>query len=286
MGPDHLHLDTTVQLSRIAYGGETSRSYNAELAGRPRVSTTSLVYREFLRTLVSDIEYLHGKAEQTPADGDDGFIDVGSILQSIGAAKDRYSSRSIRRLHLVAGQLLRELDRTRVPKIKILRKLERIASAYSRMFFTYPDESGRPLQIELLTGLEQDPAELDQLRAAAPFPRRPGFPAGAARFLAERLPEVETVAGFMEKAKSGAGRDDRLLDFLRRLMNDDGRFDFPRHLPRYKEMCWRLGDLLIALECPDGAALYATDRAFPVLARALGLVYFEGYGSPKAPAES
>ncbi|MEM1176699.1 MAG: hypothetical protein AAGM22_00015 [Acidobacteriota bacterium] len=290
MSPNRLHLDTTVQLSRIVYSAEETLAFDAELAGVEEVSTTSLVYREFLRTIISDIEYLHTNTDELIAADSRGFISLGRLSQLLGAARNRYSQRSIRRLHLVIGALTNQFARTRVRKNRVLRKLERMAQAYCRAFFVYTDRTGSAKEVIFLQGLEP-PGHLPEesrrssgrstLRhAARPFPPRPLFPEGAATFLEARESQVTKVEQEMSAAPSKGGRDDKLLKFLQRLKANDGSFDFTGRLPKYRQKCWYLGDLLIAMECPDGAAVYSTDRAFPILCKALGLAHHMGYRSP------
>lgn len=280
MPADRLLLDTTVQLGRIAKGAEESRRFNEELTGKTDVYTTSFVFREFLRTIIADIEYVHVQTRETLRSDDDGRLRLSRLSQFLGIAEGNYSPRSIQRLHLVVGMLLEGFAQTKVPKSKILTRLERTASRWIRDFFRFSGEAGEERDVVCLTTLDDDPGDLESMRRARPFPPAPTFPKNAAPFLEERREQVERVEDEMKKATQAQGRDDKLLKFLGRLRGDDGRLDFLGKLPRYKSWCWRLGDLLITLETPEHAAVYSTDRAFTILTSAVGRQCYRGYRSP------
>lgn len=280
MPADRLLLDTTVQLGRIAKGADESRRFNDELTGKADVYTTSFVFREFLRTIIADIEYLYVQTRETLRSDDDGRLRLSRLSQFLGIAESNYSQRSIQRLHLVVGMLLEGFAHTNVPKSKILTRLERMASRWIRDFFRYSDETGEEREVVCLTALDDGPGDLESLRTARPFPPAPAFPKNAAPFLQERRDQVELVEDEMAKATQAQGRDDKLLKFLGRLKGEDGRLNFLGRLPRYKSWCWRLGDLLITLESPGDTAIYSTDRAFKILTRAVGRHLHQGYRSP------
>ncbi len=275
MPTDSVLLDTTVQLWRIVYGPDETEHFARELVDKTEVYTTSLVFREFVRTIIGDVEYLHLQTSECLKPDADGRIGLGRLCLFLGAARN-YSSRSVKRLHLVIGKLLDGFSATKVPRSKILVRLERTANRWMRDFFRYLDSSGEHRQLTCLTALD-DTGYLEQMRRARPFPPRPVFPSKAASFLDERREQVERAEAAMGKATCAEGRDKKLLNFLDRLKGKDGGFDFLGRLPMYKEHCWRLGDLLIVLESPEGAAIYSTDRAFAVLTRALDKRLYRGY---------
>jgi hypothetical protein len=278
MSTDRLLLDTTVQIRRIAYGTEEARRFNEELADKADVYTTSLVFREFQRTIIADIEFLYTQTKEGLRADSDGRLALSQLSQFLGTT-ERYSSRSVQRLHLIVAVILESFTHTKVPKKRILDRLERVANRWIIDFFSYSDKAGKECDIVCLTALDA-PGDLKRLRQAGPFLPAPSFPARAASFLEERRGQVELVEAEMRKATQAQGRDDKLLKFLGRLKGKDGEFDFLGRLPRYKNWCWRLGDLLIALEIPEGVVVYSTDRAFTIIASAVGRRLYRGYRSP------
>ena len=279
MAGDPLLLDTTVQLWRIAGGVEEAARFHSELSGAEDVYSTSFVFREFLNTIIADLEYVHRLAAANLQPEEDGRVGLGQLARFLATGKGNYSARSIRRLHLVIGMVLDSFEQTTVPKSKLLVRLERTANRFIRDFFRHPGGDGRLKPIDCLTGLDE-PGEIDELRAGRPFPRPPRFPRAAGQFLERRKGEVVRVEEEMERSTKAQGRDDKLLKALGWLKAKDGSFDFPTKLATPNRWNWTLGDLLIALETPDGVAIYSTDRAFTILCRALEKPRHEGYRVP------
>lgn len=280
MPADRVLLDTTVQLWRIAYGPEESQRFHAELADKEEVLTTSFVFRELLNTLVADLEYVYLQASEILHPDDDGRIGLDRLSRFLATGKGNYSTRSARRLHLVIASLLESFAETRVPKGKILTRLERTAARWIRDFFRHPGPDGEERPVTCLTALDDDPGELERLRQGRPFPERPTFPKAAAGFLEDNRPRVENVEAEMRKATKARGRDDKLLQALGWLKGKSGEFEFSDKLRRYKLWNWRLGDLLIALETSDGVAIYSTDRAFRILCPAVARHRYRGHRAP------
>ncbi len=280
MPTERILLDTTIQLWRIAYDPEESRKVHAELAGK-EVLTTSFVFREFLNTLIADLEYVHMQAAEVLHPAEDGRVGLDRLARFLATGKGNYSLRSIRRLHLVIGSLLESFAETRVPKSKILVRLERTASRWIRDFFRHPGNNGGMRSITCLTHLDDGPDELETLRQGRPFPQKPAFPRETGQFLESAETQVVRVEEEMRRVTKARGRDDKLLKVLGWLKGSDGNFEFTKRLRTQKAWNWALGDLLIALETPNGVAIYSTDRAFKVYSRALGKPRYLGYRAPR-----
>jgi hypothetical protein len=279
MPDDRILLDTTVQLWRIAGGPEEAGKFHQELSGEEKVFSTSFVFREFLNTIIADVEYVHRLAASNLQPEEDGRVGLGQLARFLATGKGNYSARSIRRLHLVIGMILESFEQTSVPKSKLLVRLERTANRFIRDFFRRPGRDGDLRPIDCLTGLDE-PGELEEMREARPFPQPPRFPRAAGQFLESRKTQVVRVEEEMKKSTKARGRDDKLLQGLEWLKARDGSFDFPTKLATPKRWNWALGDLLIALETPEGVAIYSTDRAFAILCRALEKPRHEGYRVP------
>lgn len=280
MAVDRVLLDTTIQLWRIAYGPKEAGRIHRELVGAREVLTTSFVFREFLNTIIADIEFVHAQASSFLQPGEDGYVGMDQLARFLATGQGNYSSRSIQRLHLVIGKLLESFARTRVPKGKLLVRLERTASRWIRDFFRYLDENGSEQTITCLTGLDDETDSVSQLINGRVFPPRPSFPQATARFLEGAKSQVQRVEVEMRASTKARGRDDKLLKALGWLKDEAGRFDFANKLQTYKLWNWALGDLLIALETPEGVAIYSTDRAFRILSLALEKPRHSGYRVP------
>ncbi len=280
MPTDSVLLDTTVQLWRIAYGPEEAAKFQRELDEKAGVYTTSFVFREFLNTIIGDLEYVHIQTSEILEPDEDGRAGLGRLVRFFAIGEGDYSQRSIRRLHLVTAELLDSFEHTRVPKKKILVRLERTARRWIRDFFRSSSRHGGQDSIICLTALDDSPDELEKMRHTRPFPPRPSFPKAVAGFLEDRRERVVRVEEEMRKTTKAKGRDDKLLTALKWLKDKDGRFDFHGRLRDYRVWNWRLGDLLIALETPEDVAIYSSDHAFVVLTRALGKPRHRGYRVP------
>ncbi len=281
MANDRILLDTTVQLWRIVYGQEETEKFNKELLDKAAVYSTSFVFREFLNTIIADLEFVHRLATSSLQPGDDGLVGLDQLARFLGTGKGNYSTRSVRRLHLVMGMLLESFDRTRVSKSKLLVRLERTASRFVRDFFKCPGQDGEERDLICLTGIDDQPGELGRMRQGRPFPPQPVFPKAAAQFLEQNKKKVVRVEESMLMTTKAKGRDDKLLRVLGWLKVRDGGFDFLDKLNKYKLWNWALGDLLIALESPQEVAIYSTDRAFSVLSHALDKPRYPGYRTPE-----
>lgn len=281
MANDQILLDTTVQLWRIVYGREEAEKFNKDLRGKAEVYSTSFVFREFLNTIIADLELVHRLASSSLQPEDDGLVSLAQLARFLGTGKGNYSTRSVRRLHLVTGMLLESFDRTRVSKRKLLVRLERTARRFINEFFKSPGRNGEQRDLICLTGIDDQTGELERMRLGRPFPPQPAFPKAAALFLEENREQVVRVEEIMSNTTKAKGRDDKLLKALGWLKAANGHFDFLDKLKRYKLWNWALGDLLIALESPETVAIYSTDRTFSVLAYALDKPRYAGYRTPE-----
>lgn len=273
---DSVFLDTTIQLYRIAYGPDMKRDIDAVLADK-QVYSSSFVFREFLRTIIADLVWVHQQASTKLKPGDDGKVGLDQLSRYIGMGENVYSARSIQRMHLVIARILASFPATRVPRNKLLRRLERTIAEWTRDFFLVQAAGSSTSQpVICLRTLDDHPDELDELRRCDPFPPSPDFPRSAASLLEKSKVQVEQVEQEMEQATLKDGKDPQLLRTLGWLKGDDGNYDFVNRLRVPKRWNWALGDLLIALEAPSGAAIYSADRSFSILCRALGKTWYTG----------
>ena len=273
---DSVLLDTTIQLYRVAYGPEMKRDIDRELTSK-QVYSSSFVFREFLRTIIADLIWVHGQASTKLTAENDGKVGLDQLSRYIALGENVYSKRSIQRMHLVIARVLASFPATRVPRNKLLRRLERTIEEWVRDFFRIQVGSSLEIHsVECLRTLDDRPGELEELCCCDPFPPSPKFPRAAAQFLERSSVHVKQVEREMQSAKAKDGRDTHLLRVLGWLKGADGEYDFVDKLQVSKRWNWALGDLLIALETPSEVALYSTDRAFAILCKALGKVRYDG----------
>ena len=83
----------------------------------------------------------------------------------------------------------------------------------------------------------------------------------------------------MQAAKARE-KDKSLLKILERLKDENGEYAFLDKLKPNTRGNWALGDLLVALETPPEVRIYANDRHFLVLCKALGKRRYLGRYAP------
>ena len=184
-------LDTTVQNQRIAGGRGDREAVAQELAG-VKVWTTSFVFREFLRTIIKDLHFLHDRSFVVGSP-DDVRVAFAELLTGLASGKTFVPPRSAMRLLSIVGVILESFKTTRVRRKQLQTRLERMCETWLDAFFQIRELNGSSTPVDCLTGLEESSAEWEDLRRGDPFPEMPAFPGGAAKFLENRRDEVRAA---------------------------------------------------------------------------------------------
>jgi hypothetical protein len=263
--PKKLLLETTVQLLRVAGGPENRKKVSGE-AESSDLWTTSFVLREFLRTIVKDLTYVHGAVTKLSMDRD-GLVALANLDLFLASGKGNFSARSARRERYVTAAILTSFRSTTVSRQRLLTRLERVCGQWLRDFFELDRADGGTVRIQCLCALDEGTETHKRLAEGSPFPDQPSFPSLAPEFLRKNLKGVEAVQIAMAQAPSRL-RDEGLLRILARLKGRDDRFDFTLLTPRTRGN-WYLGDLMIALEAPPDTAIFSIDKHFEILCEAL-----------------
>ena len=266
-------LDTTVQFQRIAGSRANREAVAQELAGA-KVWTTSFVFREFLRTIIKDLHMLHDRSF-TVGSPDNVRVTFAELLASLASGKGYLSPRSAMRLLSIVGVLLESFKATSVRRKQLQTRLERMCETWLDGFFQIHQTDGSSTLVECLIGLENSRAEWEAMRRGDPFPEMPTFPSGAATFLNNRRDRVHAAEQAMTRAAAHQ-RDESLLRILGRLKREDGEYDFIGKLRPTTRGNWHLGNLLIALETPEGISVYSRSKQFGVLCPALNKPQYRG----------
>lgn len=273
---NELLLETTIQIFRVVETIETKANLNRELHGK-QVFTSSFVYREFLRTIITDVIYVWNAVKETTPDTD-GQVGLGVISRFLAQGKGNFSARSAKRMHYVMAAVQESFKQTQIPQQRLIRRLERIGQQWERDFFeALSPIDGQAIPIHCLCNLD-DPSEIERLRQGRPFPEMPLFPTGAATFLEKHKELVQKAEEAMHVA-GARHKDSSLLDVLKRLKKTDGEYDFLQRLKINTRGNWCLGDLLISLETPPPptGAVYTIDRHYEILCPAIGKLRYQGF---------
>ena len=271
-------LETTVQLHRVTDDPGTKARINETLRGK-HVYTSSYVLREFLRTVIKDIAYVH-KAVQAIDKDADGRVALGNLDRYLASGRGNFSVRAGRRERYVTAAILDKYSNTRIPRLQLLRFLEETAQQWIEDFYEVLCDKDYEWRIDgeyFLTNLD-DPTDEMQCWICnnGPIPGPPPFPSGAAKFLQRKRSEAK-IAENSVRAAIVKEKDCNLLKILDSLKNDRGEYDFIGKLKVNTRGNWSLGDLLIALETPSDAHIYSDDRHFNVLCKSLGKQRYPGY---------
>ena len=258
-------LETTVQLLRVA-GGPTNRRQVSEAIYRDELLTTSFVLREFIRTIIKDVTYVHSVVNRLDASLD-GRLALANLDLFLASGLGNFSVRFGRRERYVTAAILAGFRSTSVSKVRLLTRLERMGEQWVRDFFEMDSPLGGTIKVSCLCSLDDDHLQLTALTQGTPFPDQPVFPSRASSFLEEHRDEVAGVATAMAQAPSRR-KDKLLLGILAKLRDDGGVYQFSRLTPKTRGN-WHLGDLLIALESPSDCTVLSLDRHFEVLCPAL-----------------
>lgn len=270
-------LESTIQIHRITNDVDVKGKINGELHDKD-VFCTSFVLREFLRTVIADIAFVHTLARKLGTD-EDGRMALSRLSILLARGESRFSPSAARREHLVIAAILDRFAYTRVALQELLCYLEYVAERWLWWFIRIPLPNGEVFTIKgefFLTSLDQSDGEVwEWIRRNPPIPPPMPFPSAASAFLQARCELIASVHALMA-ASSAPLRDDRLIAMLERMRAGGALYNFLSRLSGKTRGNWCLGDLLIALECPADTAIYTDDRHFEILCSALNKQLYAG----------
>src|SRR5229473_5911559 len=128
-------LETTIQIHRIVDDPVVKETINSELADKS-VYTTTFVLREFLRTIIADVAYVHSMLKDLPVR--DGRVALGALSRLLAQGKNNYSPRAARREQYVIGAIVDYFSETIVPLEKLRCLLEMTVREWINDFFEVP----------------------------------------------------------------------------------------------------------------------------------------------------
>jgi hypothetical protein len=232
------------------------------------VYTTSFVLREFLRTVIADVAYVHSALRQVSGQDEDGRIGLERLVRILAQGHVSFSARAARREQYVIAAILESFGAARLCTAEVLLFLEMMAHQWIDDFFRVPSRQGRIEGRYFLRGLDESPDELGRLVQGTPIPSEIPFPARVPEFLQARKDTVGRLEQALITAPADV-KDRRLIAVLQSFKNVHGEYDFQSKFDRSRTSNWRLGNLLIALEAPRESSIYTTDPHFNVLCAAL-----------------
>ena len=261
-----LMLETTVQIDRIAGDFKRREKTISGLYNRP-LFTTSFVFREFLRTIITDIIFVHDAVEKIEPKLDT-RVALSNLLAFLGSGQGNFSARSAQRQKYILAEIVDFFGEVRIDRRRLLDMLERLVEQWIDDFFEVTYKDGKEREVKCLKTLDE-PGDLDKLKRCNPFPPKPAFPARAATFLDKHKLKVQLAEKAIKESKRRK-REVSLLTVLEKLKNEKNEYDFLNKLKPTTRGNWHLGDLLIALETHPSLALYTTDGLFEIICPVFG----------------
>jgi hypothetical protein len=278
-GVRKVFLETTIQLERFLENPERRATIRANLIDK-ELCTSSYVRMEFQRTLLKDLFYVRSVVASDCKSDDDSKVFLSELMRNLAHFGPEHSGRSVVRSLLVVACVLECLEKLPpirpVTKAWLLDYLDLQIDAHREDF----------LEIDLIQegGGICVAAESNSTHCVLV-----DFPLGDRRschcrqeeahcrlhaFLARNADTLERVRQAFEQAATGAhsasGR--KTAEALGRVFD---RQPVDWNTAKGQQNCWPVGDTIIALEAPEDAEIYTTDRHYDVICPVVGRLLYQ-----------
>ena len=260
--PRKVFLETTIQIERITYS-EYRRQQIHRLLSDYTLMTSSYVFMEYRRVVLQTYAYLLTTAQKMQREGKTN-IRLSEFAQRLSLAHSiRFKPRVLQSLLLIFGMLHEAFELPVVSAEDLIDYLEiNMGRVAVDAFFHGIDE--------FITATDCDLSSPDALVGDYINTRLSCNAATATCGLVSFLELHKEKLHTLEQALAAAPPEKvnpRTLQALRRVNADIAKALGER-------TCWALGDIIIALEVPDDALIYTTDRHFDIICAALSKQMF------------
>ena len=260
--PRKIFLETSIQIERI-FGPLKRREQIRDVLVDATVFTSSYTFMEFRRTVLQAVAHVLTLVRQMQCDGEN-IIDLSELMRKVARGRwIRFSVRTIQRVILVLSDIISAFPTPFLESNTLIDYLElQLNWRLKELFFEDVSEYIICTDCDLV---------------------RPDVPVGdymqsrlscnakiATCALVSFLSQHQERLHSLEKALAAAPTDEispRTLAALKRINADVTKALGER-------TCWSLGDVIIALETPDDAYIYTTDRHFDLICHVLGKQWF------------
>ncbi|MEM7536498.1 MAG: hypothetical protein AAF639_30215 [Chloroflexota bacterium] len=274
---DEIFLDTTIQIDRLLQTADVQANIQQNLTNK-RIYTSSTVYMEFKRTILQDIRYVHALVERKCAIRPVQTVLLSDIDRWLAGGEGNFSIRSRDRCKFVTATIKDAIPQNSVHKNRLFTFLQTMRFNLEMDFFS----------VDLGDNGYFDISEEDTyIDIAGCVLSRPEYPSGdilntrlscsAAttackldQFLTQHADELQAIHRRLSTLPAQQ-RDQRAFNVLTDVLANGYR----RALG--ERSCWALGDIVIALESPNNAAIYTTnEKHFSPLCEALSKQLISG----------
>ncbi|HIE30342.1 TPA: hypothetical protein EYP66_24040 [Candidatus Poribacteria bacterium] len=234
MSSTKIFLDNTIQIERIIVPSRRAIIQPHLTAEGTSVISSTYLLMEYRRTVVADFIAVHNLVKS--------YEQLGAAVAHLSSGRARFSKRMIERRQMILGMAMVDCEDAdeSLTRVGVLRILELyIEGVLERRF------------MENITTLTN---ATDCDLAKYPLIQR-----------ADGYYELTTTCNKkrVRCQQHAAGEYQELLEKLAQVTTDLSQ-------ARGQRTCWKLGDIIIALEAPPDALIYTTDKDFKTICTALG----------------
>jgi hypothetical protein len=250
-------LDTSIQIARILPSPMPATTIEARLAN-PSIAplTSAYIWMEYQRTVVADYAHVYNVMGR--------YTDWSDLFTHILDGSHGFRPRSAVRCVQIIGQIYSASQHDyEVARYQIG---SQIAHGLRRRFWHHVTPVSDAIVCDLVTkGVVR---QQDQNYAVAASCRKEHAACHLPAFLTYHQPRLQTLLDYLIAHPHNVKEQPRLERLLQAVIRE------PR-LALGQASCWPLGDVIIALQVPAGAALWTLDKDFAPLAQALDIPLYQ-----------
>lgn len=257
MSQPDIFVETSIQIHRILAHRSVQEKLEQQIGVlAPRLCSTQYVWMEFQRTVMADYAHVHELLKTHQSWGD--------VMGHLLDGQRGFRSRSAIRCTQILGHLYNDSRAdwryTRQLAEQALRRRLRL------LFWTHVTPLPDPIVCDLvIAGVLRQPSGNYTVAASC---RKESAACHLPDFLVEQRTEIHTIADYLA-AHPHTIKDQRRVQRLLAAVLEDPRTALGQ------TSCWPLGDVIILLQVPTGAALWTLDADFTPLAAALGIPLYQ-----------
>lgn len=252
-------LDTSIQIQRTLSDPARFNPIEAAISKSiPQAISSPYVWMEYQRTVVADFAYVHQLMLQ--------YDDWGKLFRHILDGNRSFRPRSAVRCTQIIGDLYTSSGQSLETARRII--VDQIVYNYNlqKRFWRNVTSIPEAIVCDLVTkGVVR---QQDQNYAVAASCRKEHAACHLPAFLTYHQPRLQTLLDYLIAHPHSVKEQPRLERLLQAVIRE------PR-LALGQASCWPLGDVIIALQVPAGAALWTLDKDFAPLAQALDIPLYQ-----------
>jgi len=257
-----IFLDNTIQVERIIVPSRRAIIQPHLTDENTSVRSSTYLLMEYRRTVVADFIAAYNLVQS--------HEQLGAAVANISSGRAKFSKRMIERRQKILGMAMVDCEDAdeSLTKLGVLRILELyLEGGLERRFMenistltnaTDCDLAKYPL-VQRADGYYKLTTTCNKKHVRCQLPA----------FLQQNAHNLQRIEQFIKQ--HAATEYQELLEKLAQVTADFSR-------AKGQRTCWRLGDIIIALEAPEDALIYTTDKDFKTICTALGKkLYLETY---------